>query len=166
MSRNASRAILIVALVLSATGISRVSAQAVEISDPIELEAHRSSTIFESVARMVRDYFRYEAEIDISLPVAETAGEAQNSSAEILIVVDETGAVSVNGTEMTAEQLLGRLEPIAAQFPNQSVILRGGEETPFKHVISVLDTCQKAGIWNVAFAAKPPEEAPATPLEP
>jgi biopolymer transport protein ExbD len=37
------------------------------------------------------------------------------------------------------------------------VILRGDEIVDYQHVIRVLDTCQKAGIWNIAFATRKPD---------
>ena len=37
------------------------------------------------------------------------------------------------------------------------MILRGDEITDYAHVIKVLDTCQKAGIWNIAFATRKPD---------
>jgi biopolymer transport protein ExbD len=37
------------------------------------------------------------------------------------------------------------------------VILRGDENTDYRHVVEVLDICRRANIWNVAFATSRPE---------
>ncbi|MFT5468029.1 MAG: biopolymer transport protein ExbD [Verrucomicrobiales bacterium] len=110
------------------------------------------------------NFARFEAEIDISVPNAETAEVTPRAPGEIIINVNKTGDVKINGTLMSTEQLLERLLRLSKKFPNQPVILRGDKETAFTHVMKVLDTCQKAGIWNVAFAAEKPQEgSPATP---
>lgn len=106
------------------------------------------------------NFARFEAEVDISVPSAETAEQNPRTPGEIIINVNKEGDVKINGVLMTTEQLLNRLNRVSKQFPNQPVILRGDKETPFSHVMTVLDTCQKAGIWNVAFAAEKPTNAP------
>jgi len=39
----------------------------------------------------------------------------------------------------------------------------GDQATPYQEIIRVLDTCQKAGIWNIAFATQGPEAAAPQP---
>ena len=57
-----------------------------------------------------------------------------------------------------------KLKNIVALYKDQAVILRGDEITDYAHVIKVLDTCQKAGIWNIAFATRKPDaDQPAVP---
>ena len=39
----------------------------------------------------------------------------------------------------------------------QAVIIRGDKATDWEYGIRVMDACQKAGIYNIAFAVKKPE---------
>jgi biopolymer transport protein ExbD len=75
--------------------------------------------------------------------------------------VKSDGTIIVNGQDLSEADLLVKLRNIAEIYKDQAVILRGDVKTEYEYIIRVLDTCQKAGIWNVAFASQPPEEAAA-----
>ncbi|MCB1224823.1 MAG: biopolymer transporter ExbD [Verrucomicrobiales bacterium] len=105
-------------------------------------------------------YARHETLMDISVPAAETGEDRPRTQVgEIIVNVRKDGTVVVNGQELTLDELLIKMRNIAEVYKDQAVILRGDTETKYDAIIKVLDTCQKAGIWNVAFAAQPPEEA-------
>ena len=76
---------------------------------------------------------------------------------EIVVNVKSEGQLVVNGPDVTLADLLVKLKNISAIYKDQAVIIRGDEVTDFKFIVNVMDTCQKAGIWNVAFATKAPE---------
>ncbi len=107
------------------------------------------------------NFARFEAEIDISVPSAETAEESQPTPGEIVVNVNKDGVIKVNSQELTQDQLFVRLSRVSNIYKDQPIILRGDEGTEFRHIMKVLDTCQKAGIWNVSFAAK--KEVPGAP---
>jgi biopolymer transport protein ExbD len=54
-------------------------------------------------------------------------------------------------------QLLEKLSAIAKQFQNQPVRIRGDGNVAYQRIVEVIDTCQKAGIWNISFATQRPE---------
>lgn len=110
---------------------------------------------------------RRETEIEISVPAADK-GETPKRRAisEIVVNVRKGGEIFVEGEKLTEEQLLAKLQTIVQAFnQDQAVILRGDEKSEYQKVMNVLNTCQKAGIWNVSFATRPPEQdgAPAPP---
>ena len=104
-------------------------------------------------------FARFERDMDISVPAAEETSERAQTVNEIIINIQEDGTVMLNGTEYSQEQLLSRLSVIAGIDQDQAVILRGDSKAAFQHIIDVLDTIKKAGIWNVAFAATTPEKS-------
>lgn len=109
---------------------------------------------------------RRETEIEISVPAADAGIDTKRKSVgEIVINVRKGGEIVVEGEKLTVEQLLSKLQLIAQVYKDQAVILRGDEKSEYQKVMNVLNTCQKAGIWNVSFATRPPEEdgAPAPP---
>ena len=65
-------------------------------------------------------------------------------------------SIRVEGTTVDLSQLYDRLMPIAKQFPNQPVRLRGDSQVIYQKMVEVIDTCQKAGIWNISFATQRP----------
>lgn len=97
--------------------------------------------------------------MDISVPAADEGKERSRTSVgEIVVNVKKDGSIVVNGQDISVEDLLTKLQNITAVYKDQAVIIRGDEVTDFKAVVTVMDTCQKAGIYNVAFATKHPEE--------
>lgn len=109
---------------------------------------------------VTQHYARHETLLDVSVPAAETGEDRPRSTVgEIIVNVKSDGVIIVNGQELTEDDLLIKLKNIAEIYKDQAVILRGDSKVMYDHIIRVLDTCQKAGIWNIAFAAQPPEEA-------
>ena len=101
--------------------------------------------------------------MDISVPAAEEGKEKESRSVgEIIINIKIEGEIIVNGQQLSEDDLLTKLKNIVTVYKDQAVILRGDEGVDYKHVIRVLDTCQKAGIWNIAFATRRPEASAAT----
>lgn len=103
-------------------------------------------------------YAKNEQVMDISVPAAEEGEDKESRNVgEIIINIKTAGEIVVNGQQLTEAELLVKLKNIAAIYKDQAVILRGDEVVDYKFVIRVLDTCQKAGIWNIAFATRKPE---------
>lgn len=103
-------------------------------------------------------FARFERTMDIAVPAAEEVDDTTRTVNEIIINVQEDGTVLLNSRQYSQEELFSRLSTIAAVDENQAVILRGDAKADFQHIIDVLDTIKRSGIWNVAFAATKPEE--------
>jgi len=99
---------------------------------------------------------KFERDMDISVPAAEETTDQPSTVAEIIVNVRQDGTIIVNGSELSEEELLAKLNLISQDFPDQAVILRGSSEAEFQNIINVLDQIKKAGIWNVAFATTRP----------
>ncbi len=103
-------------------------------------------------------YAKNEQVMDINVPAAEEGKDKESRNVgEIIINIKTAGEIIVNGQQLTEAELLVKLKNIAAIYKDQAVILRGDEVVDYKFVIRVLDICQKAGIWNIAFATRKPE---------
>lgn len=107
-------------------------------------------------------FAKNEQVMDISVPAADEGKDKESRNVgEIIINIKTDGGIIVNGQQLTEDELLVKLKNIVTIYKDQAVILRGDEVADYKYVIRVLDTCQKAGIWNIAFATRKPEtEAP------
>ncbi len=100
----------------------------------------------------------HERELDVTVPTAKSSGEAPRMQGEIIINVKKDGQVVLNHRELKIEELQSILMKIAKNFPDQPVILRADEATPYKSVIAVLDACRQADVWNVSFATRTEEK--------
>ena len=78
---------------------------------------------------------------------------------EIIINVLADGVIRVEGLAVDRQQLFDKLSAIAKQYENQPVRIRGDGGVAYQRIVEVIDTCQKAGIWNISFATQRPEPA-------
>lgn len=103
------------------------------------------------------NFSRSETELDVKVPKAREGKETRRSVGEVILNVKANGTVVMNRRPMNSEELQETLQKIASLYPDQAVILRGDENTDYRHVVEVLDICRRANIWNVAFATSRPE---------
>lgn len=99
--------------------------------------------------RRSSNWKEFVTEIEISVPAAAPGSP---TAGKVIVNVDKDGAISVEGKEMTKEALGNLLGEISEKDKNQAIILRGSQESAFDDIVAVLNICQKAGIWNIAFA--------------
>jgi len=104
-------------------------------------------------------FSREEMDLKIAVPTSEEGADPQRVLGEIILNVRADGTVSVWGETKTRAQLRKTLEGIVAVHKDQPVRVRGDATTPFQQIVEVIDTCQKAGIWNISFATQRPESA-------
>ncbi len=102
-------------------------------------------------------YSTIESEIDIALPTASSAVQAERARGEIFINLKEDGRIILNQREMTIPELQEVLYRVAEYFPGGSVIIRGDQNAALGSAVAVLDCCKNADIQNVSFAALQPE---------
>jgi biopolymer transport protein ExbD len=102
---------------------------------------------------MTWSFARKEMELDVKVPTAQNAKEPNPVVNQTVLNVKADGSVVWNRKAVPPEELRSRLKELAGLFPDYAIILRGHETAQYKHIMSVLDTCREAGIWNVAFAA-------------
>ena len=103
------------------------------------------------------NFSRNETELDVKVPKAREGKETRRAVGEVILNVKADGSVVMNRRSMDPAALGEALKKIAALYPDQAVILRGDENTDYRHVVEVLDICRQANIWNVAFATSRPE---------
>jgi biopolymer transport protein ExbD len=109
------------------------------------------------------NFAKQETEIEISVPAADEGKINDNRDVgEMVVNVKKDGSIVLEGEKLTEEQLLTKLKLIASVHKDQAVILRGDENSLYKNNVNVLNVCQKAGIWNISFATRTPEEADKT----
>jgi biopolymer transport protein ExbD len=103
------------------------------------------------------NFSRSETELDVKVPKAREGKETRSAVGEVILNVKANGVVVMNRRTMNSNELQETLQKIASLYPDQAVILRGDENTDYRHVVEVLDICRRANIWNVAFATSRPE---------
>ncbi len=100
---------------------------------------------------------RKENELDVRVPSANSANESNAVVNQTILNVKADGTVVINKKVLTSAELLEKLKNLAELYPDYAIILRGDIKTEYQRIVSVLDICRDAGIWNVAFATSKPE---------
>lgn len=101
-------------------------------------------------------YSQSETELKVSVPTAQEGADSNRQRGEIIINILADGSIRVESVGVDLEQLRAKLAPIAIEFKNQPVRIRGDGGVPYQRIVEVIDTCQKAGIWNISFATQRP----------
>jgi biopolymer transport protein ExbD len=103
------------------------------------------------------NFARQETELDVKVPTAREGKENRRAMGEVILNVRADGSIVMNRRTFNPEELASALAKIAQLYPDQAVVVRGDENTPYRDIVKVLDICRTAGIWNVAFATSKPE---------
>jgi len=135
----------------------------------MKFTSHRSEPIPMQLAPMIDILFlllaffitswqftQSETELNIAVPTAQEGADPQRSRGEIIINVSPEGIIKVEGVTLDINQLESKLAAIAKLYENQPVRIRGDGKVPYQRIVEVIDTCQKAGIWNISFATQRP----------
>lgn len=101
-------------------------------------------------------FTKSETELSVSVPTAQEGADPQRQIGEIQINILADQTIRIDGSTLDLEQLLEKLAKIAEKFENQPVRIRGDGGVAYQRIVEVIDTCQKAGIWNISFATQRP----------
>ena len=97
-------------------------------------------------------FSQWESEISISLPSASSAQTPGRLPGEVILNIAKDGSVTVNAQKLSLNDLGRRLQKVAEFYPGQPVVLRADKETSYVSLMSVIDTCREAGVWNFSLA--------------
>lgn len=101
---------------------------------------------------------RFETEVDISVPAAESGATSARRIGEIVVNVRPGGEIVVNSRKLTREELFAKFQEIADFNKSQAIIIRGDVRVEYGELFPVLDLCYKAGLYHVSFATVQPRD--------
>jgi biopolymer transport protein ExbD len=101
-----------------------------------------------------------EKQYDIQLPTVSDATALAGQPDEIIVNVHGDGRIVVRTEVNTPEQLEASLVEARERFPGQGVIVRGDADVPYRHVMTAMGACRRAGIRNLSLAYRQGETAP------
>lgn len=84
--------------------------------------------------------------MDVPLPSAANAMPMTEEPQELIVNIDQRGALFVNSQNMQAEEFESLLRRSIANSPlGQSVIIRADRRVPLQTPVDVMDICLKCG---------------------
>ena len=101
-----------------------------------------------------------ERDMNVVLPSASEAMPMTAKPKELFINVLRSGQVVIAGQALSEDQLLGALQQASANNPGrQAVIIRADRHCEWEHVMSVMNSCNKAGLHDYKVTALQPAGA-------
>lgn len=93
-----------------------------------------------------------ENELDVKIPTASAAKEQQPVANQTVLNIRKDGSVVMNRQPLTLDTLREKLTKLSDLYPDYAIILRADKDLSYESLMSVMDICRQANIWNVAFA--------------
>src|SRR5580704_5443414 len=94
--------------------------------------------------------------VQVNLPKVKAAalrGEEQ----QFVVSITRDDQIYLNDAKLTAAELTGKLQAIAAERPDRQVFIRADEQVPYGEVIRTMAAIKAAGIQNVGMVTAMPE---------
>jgi biopolymer transport protein ExbD len=91
-------------------------------------------------------FHQTEREMQIALPSAASASPISVTLREIIINVQNDGAIIVSGRPIEPDALGVMISEAVAVNPEQKVTVRGDRRTSYENIVRVLDVCKSSGI--------------------
>ena len=99
-----------------------------------------------------------EGELGANLPAVAAAMPMVMKPREMIVNVDTTGEIFLDGELHSEQQLADRFQRAQTDNPgNQSVVIRGNEGADWKYVARVMSLCNEASIQDYRVAVIPEE---------
>ena len=99
-------------------------------------------------------FSQWETEVAITLPTAKSATIPGRMPGELILNLNADGKVSVNGHVLSLEEVTKRLTRIAENFPGQPVVIRADKTCSYETLMSLIDACRTANVWNFSLATE------------
>ena len=91
-------------------------------------------------------FHQTEREMQIALPVANSAAPISAMLQELIVNVDVDGKIIVGGRNVEPDMLRSMVTEAVKVNPEQKVTVRGDRRTAYANIVTVLDICKGAGI--------------------
>ena len=95
--------------------------------------------------------------VTVDLPKV-AAGPLTGQEEQLVVNVAKGGALYLNDTAMSLDQLTGKLRAISAARPDRQVYVRADQTVPYGQVMQVMGALHDAGLSRVGLVTEPPRE--------
>jgi len=96
-----------------------------------------------------------EKKVDVKVPQVKHGGNMTSVPDKRLVNVHASGNVSLDGRDLSLDQLVAQLGSDRRQNPEMAITIRGDARTDFQHVAAALAACNSAGVRNIGISMSP-----------
>ncbi len=97
------------------------------------------------------DVKKPDKELPVLLPAAQASLQTPGAAAPLVLAIDRQGRFYVEGSRVTVQGLHDVLKREAAANAQRPVRIDGDEQTPYQHIVHVLDLCQFEGFTHISL---------------
>ncbi|KQQ32943.1 hypothetical protein ASF61_12680 [Duganella sp. Leaf126] len=98
------------------------------------------------------DAAKQDKELPVVLPTAQVSlDRATASTAPLVLGVDRSGALYVEGRQVTTQGMLDRLKAEAALHPQRPIRIDGDQSARYQDIVRVLEMCQFEGFTRLSM---------------
>ena len=105
-----------------------------------------------------RDLLRDGLKDSYRVKATETVSDAEqrvSSSGRVLINLNADGKVSMDGQDLTFEEVTSHLACIVANSPGLEVVIQVDTLCSYEKLASLIDACRKSNVRNISFVTEP-----------
>ena len=95
-----------------------------------------------------------ERKILLEVPAVKDSGALTAAPEKRVVNVYRDGSVSLDGQQMSLDQLTTQLAAARSQYRELGVLIRGDARGAYQHVADTLSACQKAGVSKLKISVK------------
>ena len=100
-------------------------------------------------------FIESEKALELQIPqVSDKAKALTEKPSKKVVTVYRDGSVTLDGKDISLEQLTKRLASARSQYKGLGVLVRGDAEADFQWVASVLNACKQAGISDLGISVR------------
>ncbi|WP_298257678.1 protein TolR [uncultured Litoreibacter sp.] len=89
--------------------------------------------------------------VPVELPKTAASALPQEQEEPLTITVQADGQLSIQNTQIADDDLIGRLQAIAAERADDKVFLRADGAIPYERVVQVMGALNKGGFSNIGL---------------
>jgi biopolymer transport protein ExbD len=97
--------------------------------------------------------FRSATMLNITLPKIATAGKTEYKGT-LTIGIDNKGQISLNGKDVTDDQLLPLVKALSLQNTDIPVLIKADETTQLKKLAFAMDVCRSVGLNKISLQSR------------
>lgn len=95
-----------------------------------------------------------EHDIGLQLPEVNSASPLTSAPKQRVVNVHEDGHATLDGQEVTLDELMAQLTSACRDYPQLSVVIRGDAACAYQHVAAVLATCKDAHVTELGITVR------------
>jgi len=128
-----------------------------EAADESKRQGGKPVSIESVIEKAMRSKMPEEKQIDTQLPPpADSAPPTAKD--QTVVEIRQDGRISLDGAEVTLQELGKRLDAARSKSPDVSIHVRADAKVQFQRVVEVLTLCQHARIQKLSFSRRPNEK--------